>query len=42
MGGSILALPWMESLAAKPSAEVARRLAFYTSHRGGQAYLFPR
>ena len=29
MGGSILALPWMESLAAKPSAEVARRLAFY-------------
>ena len=29
MGGSILSLPWMESLAAKPSAEVARRLAFY-------------
>ena len=29
MGGSILALPWMESLAAGPSQAVAQRLAFY-------------
>ena len=29
MGGSILALPWMESLAAGPTKEVAQRLAFY-------------
>jgi hypothetical protein len=29
MGGSILALPWMESLATGPSQAVAQRLAFY-------------
>jgi len=29
MGGSILALPWMESLATSPSQAVAQRLAFY-------------
>ena len=29
MGGSILALPWMESLAAGPTKEIAQRLAFY-------------
>ena len=29
MGGSILALPWMESLAAGPTKGVAQRLAFY-------------
>ena len=29
MGGSILALPWMESLATGPSKAVAQRLAFY-------------
>ena len=29
MGGSILALPWMESLAAGPAQSVAQRLAFY-------------
>ncbi|MEC9124066.1 MAG: DUF1552 domain-containing protein, partial [Verrucomicrobiota bacterium] len=29
IGGSILALPWMESLAAVPSQAVAQRLAFY-------------
>jgi hypothetical protein len=29
MGGSILALPWMESLAAGPAKAVAQRLAFY-------------
>ena len=29
IGGSILALPWMESLAAGPSQAVAQRLAFY-------------
>ena len=29
MGGSVLTLPWMESLAAGPTKEVAQRLAFY-------------
>jgi|TARA_B110000495_G_scaffold38015_1_gene30582 hypothetical protein len=29
MGGSILALPWMDSLATGPSQAVAQRLAFY-------------
>ena len=29
MGSSVLALPWMESLAAGPTEEVAQRLAFY-------------
>ena len=29
IGGSILALPWLESLAAGPSQSVAQRLAFY-------------